>query len=433
MRVSLPDALRHRAFRDLWLGQAISQLGDALYYVGFIFMVKKVTGSDAMVGLAGALETLPYLLLGPYAGVLADRIDRKRIMMVSDLVCGGLLLLLGLSIVAFGRPLIGILLAAPFLISVSRVFFLPAKSAAIPAIVPADELMQANSLSTATESFMPLLGLAFSAAVVSQLYGSSANGFYFSIVGLNALSFLGSAFFIAKLPRVMPDRKAVQGTQVLQDLREGLRYLKTRHELNVLTALLAVLRFSTAPYFIVFMGANDKYLGGRPSTVMWLEGSFFVGMVTSAAVLSRLHPRFPTRWFSLGLGVAGVAIALTAFGSSFIAFLISNLVVGLAVPMADVPVAVYIQTSVPDAFQGRVNAVRDMVAVGSVPVGMIFGGWFVAKTGVFGGYLGMGVAMAVACAVSLFDRRYRNAEMPDTASRPRNPSIPEESLAPAGL
>ena len=66
-----------RAFRDLWIGQAISMLGDSFYYVVNAFMVKKITGSDAMVGYNGALECLPYLLLGPYAGVVADRFEQS--------------------------------------------------------------------------------------------------------------------------------------------------------------------------------------------------------------------------------------------------------------------------------------------------------------------------------------------------------------------
>jgi len=413
VRLPFPDALRNRAFRDLWLGQAISQLGDALYYVGFMFMVKKITGSDAMVGVVGALETIPYLLFGPYAGVQADRLDRKRIMMTSDLVCGAFLLLFGLSILVFGRPLLPILLAAPFMISTARVFFMPAKSAAIPALVPPAGLMKANALSMTTQSFMPLLGLAFSAAVLSQLYSLSASGFYFSVVGLNAISFLGSAFYIARLPKVMPDRTDVHETHVLSDLKEGIRYLKTRHDLNVLTALLAVFRLSTAPFFVVYLAANDKYLGGRPSTVMWMEGSFFLGMVVSGAFLGSLRPRYPTRWFSFGLGAVGATVGAMAFFPNFTAYMVLNLIAGLAVPLADIPIIAYLQTSVPDAYRGRVNAVRDMVATGVMPIGMIGGGLLVSKVGIFGGWLGMGTGMVVACSVGMLDRRYRNVVMPE--------------------
>lgn len=92
--------LRIPAFRNLWLGQAISQIGDALYYVAFMFMVKKITGQNAMVGYIGAVEVLPYFIFGPFTGVLADRIDRRKILLWSDLLCG--ILLLGLALSACG-------------------------------------------------------------------------------------------------------------------------------------------------------------------------------------------------------------------------------------------------------------------------------------------------------------------------------------------
>ena len=116
------DVLRIRPFRNLWLGQSISQIGDSLYYVAFMFMVKKVTGSSAMVGYTGALELAPYLLIGPYAGVLADRLDRRAIMLASDLLSA--LVLLGFSsvlIAGIAPPAWSILVLA-FMLSAVRCF-----------------------------------------------------------------------------------------------------------------------------------------------------------------------------------------------------------------------------------------------------------------------------------------------------------------------
>src|SRR5688500_12870764 len=82
------DILAIKAFRNLWLGQAISQIGDAFYYASFMFMVEHITNSKPMVGYVGAAEALPFLLFGPYAGVVADRIDRRKIMLLSDIISG---------------------------------------------------------------------------------------------------------------------------------------------------------------------------------------------------------------------------------------------------------------------------------------------------------------------------------------------------------
>src|ERR1700678_2005521 len=102
--MSYSQILRIPAFRNLWLGQAVSQLGDAFYYVSFMFMVQKVTGSIAMVGYVGACETVPYLLFSLYGGVVADRLDRKRIMLWSDLLSGLALCLLAALVLVLGKP-----------------------------------------------------------------------------------------------------------------------------------------------------------------------------------------------------------------------------------------------------------------------------------------------------------------------------------------
>src|SRR5512141_456562 len=98
----LRQLLQYRAFRNLWLGQAISQLGDSIYYVAFMFMAQSVTGSFAMVGYVGAMEMLPYMLFGPYAGVLADRMDRRKVMLYSDLASAAFLLGFAVLVSAFG-------------------------------------------------------------------------------------------------------------------------------------------------------------------------------------------------------------------------------------------------------------------------------------------------------------------------------------------
>ena len=155
------------AFRNLWLGQSISQLGDALYYVVFMFMVGKVTGSIAMVGYVGALETIPFFLFSAYSGVLADRIDRKKIMLVSDLICGGILAAFAAAAYFNPKPHIAVIGAIAFALSTIRVFFWPAKNASIPRLVPPEMVMEANALSSITHNLMFLAGLGFSASVLT--------------------------------------------------------------------------------------------------------------------------------------------------------------------------------------------------------------------------------------------------------------------------
>ena len=195
-RFRLPglEILEIRAFRRLWVGQAVSQFGDALYTLLFLFMVDKLTGKAAMVGYVGALEAAPFLLFGPYAGVLADRLDRRRIMLFADLVSA--LVLAGLCVVllVYPKPHVGVIFAAAFLLSTVNAFFAPAKSAAIPALVPAERLMEANALSAATQHLMPLLGLGISGVGLGLLYALYPNLFFCGRRGgeCSLVSLLGS-------------------------------------------------------------------------------------------------------------------------------------------------------------------------------------------------------------------------------------------------
>lgn len=428
----LPAILRLDAFRNLWLGQAISQLGDAFYYVAFMYMVQKVTGSGAWVGAVGALESLPFLIFGPYAGVVADRIDRRRIMLVSDLVSGATLLLFGLSILAFGKPMLWTLLAVPFILSTVRVFFMPAKSAAIPTVVPNEELTRANALSMTTQNLMPLMGLALSAGILGLLYKLSPTFFYISIAVVNSFSFLGSAVFIRRLPELLPARKGGEPTHAIADLKEGVAYLRQRHDLKVFTALLTVFRLFVAPFFVVYLAANDQWFGGKPETITWFEFSFFAGMVTGSAFAGRIPVLHPTRWFGACLAVVGLSVGAMAFSPSIGLFVLWNVIAGLVIPLGDIPMMTYMQRSVPDAFRGRVSAVRDMIATGIMPIGMSLAGVMVDKAGLVVSFLIMGGGMTLACLYGFLDSRYRNVTTPEEAVDKPAETSPEPSVAALG-
>jgi MFS family permease len=407
----LPSVLRIPSFRALWLGQAISQLGDAFYYVIFMFMVSKITGSLVMVGYVGALETLPFLLFGPYAGVLADRIDRRRIMLASDLLSGLFLSMLAVTIAVSGKPPVWCLLVTPFMLSSVRCFFAPAKSAAIPSLVPIERVLEANAISSTTQTVMPLISLSLSASVLSLLYTLSPLWFYLSAVSINATSFLVSAAFISRLPEVRPHREDAHEAHPFTDFKLGLYYIWGRHELKVLTALLTVFRLSVAPFFVVYLAANAKWFGGKPQSLVWFEFSFFLGMVVSSAAMTRQKPARPLYWFASGLAVCGISVGAMAVVPTYWNFIFCNVVAGLAIPAADIPVMTYLQVSVPDAFRGRVNSVREMISMGVMPVGSVFAGFMVARFGLAIAFYAMGIGMVGGCLFGLLDGRFRNARL----------------------
>ena len=405
--------LRYKPFKNLWLGQAISQLGDAFYFIVFMFLTQQATGSEAQVGVVGAAETIPYLLFGAQAGVVADRFDRRRTMLLSDLGSGLVLAFFAAALALGFRPGLFSLVLTTFTLSTMRVFFNPAKSAAIPRLVPEEEVMAANALSTSTMNVMQLLGLSLSGGVVAVLYALSPSGFYAGAMGLNALSFGLSAWFILRLPKIEPEAR--HDLHAWADFREGLRYVAGRHELKAMIAMLAAFRLFVAPFFVFYLAANRQWFGNRPANLLWMEFAFFLGMLASSAAMARARPVHPGAWFCTGLAVVGVAVGAMAFSRTFLLMAGWNVVAGLAVPAADLPINTYLQTSVPDAFRGRVAAVQNGIATGAMPVGMALGGVLSERLGIAGGFLTMGAGMTLACLLGLADRRFRGVRMPAAA------------------
>jgi DHA3 family macrolide efflux protein-like MFS transporter len=135
-------------------------------------------------------------------------------------------------------------------------------------------------------------------------------------------------------------------------------------------------------FCVVYLAANDQWFGGKPGTIAWFEFSFFTGMVVATMFAGRMNPKRPARWFCWGLGFVGITVAAMAFSPHFWLFILWNVLAGLAVPIADIPIVTYLQKSVPDAYRGRVNAVRDMVATGVMPIGMGLAGILVKQAGI---------------------------------------------------
>jgi len=448
------EVLSIPAFRRLWLGQAISQFGDAFYYLIFVFMVNQITGDPAMVGYVGALQAIPFLLLGPYAGVIADRVDRRLVMLASDLASAALLLALAAWLVFDPEPPVAVLMPTAFLLSLVATFFMPAKSAAIPALVPPGLLLQANSLSSATQNVMPLIGVGLSGGVLAAVYKLFPRAFFLTAVLVNAASFLASAWYVARLPRILPERdKPASGAWT--EFAEGLRLVRSDRVLALVLAIGFLVNLAVAPFFVVYVTVNTEWFGvpvspeagwtlaglkaalgalpacGPPAGPLgrvlapgqyWVlaafEGGFMLGMVLGSVLVGRLRVRRPGIAQVLGTAGCGLTIVAMAFSPTFWAFWFWNFLAGIVLPLAWLPMNTYIQLILPDAFRGRVNSVFAMASFAAMPLGMSAAGLLVARFGPEAMFLMMGAAMFLFVVPMLADRQFRGATMPEGSAAP---------------
>lgn len=185
--VSLSDYRRlllgNRNFRRLWLAQIVSEIGDWLYIVAIYTLLLDLTGSAKSIGLAVVLQVLPQCFIAPLAGVVNDRVSRRRVMIAADLARAVIVLAMLLVTRAHIVPLIYLLL---LLETLMWAFFEPGRSALVPNITTGEELVAANTLSAMTWSFNLALGSGLG-GVIAAFFGRDA------VFVLNSLSFLASA------------------------------------------------------------------------------------------------------------------------------------------------------------------------------------------------------------------------------------------------
>ena len=219
----------NRNFRLLFLGQAISQLGDWFNSVAVFALLLDLTGSATAVAWMMIVQFLPMAIVGPLAGVVVDRVDRKRLMIAADLFRG--VMILGLLLVRH-REEVWIAYVVTAVCVSAQGFFEPARTATIPNVTSADELMPANALSSAMWSAM----LAAGASVGGLVTALSGRNVAFI---LNAASFFASAIFISQTrfnstpPKVV--RPAGLATMTgMPDLIEGIRYVRSKSHVAAL-------------------------------------------------------------------------------------------------------------------------------------------------------------------------------------------------------
>src|SRR5215210_5415674 len=213
----------NRDFRMLWLGQVVSQLGDWFDTIALFTLVLRLTGSGKAVGLVLVARFLPSVVLGPLSGVLADRFNRRHIMIASD--ASRALVVLGFLFVRSPEQVWLVYLLTVLQLAFSA-FFEPARSAALPSLVAARDLVTANSLSSVTWSAMLTLGAAVGGPVTGW-FGTDA------AFVTDSLTYLLSAVLVWRMR--LPPRPAREKRRLtlgkalgLTDTAEGLRYVRGR-------------------------------------------------------------------------------------------------------------------------------------------------------------------------------------------------------------
>lgn len=358
------------AFRRLWLANALSTVGDRVHQVALTWWTLATTGSMALTGAMLVATTLPAVLLGPVAGTLADRWPRRRLMIGCDLARA--LLVAGLTALALAGSLAPTtLLVASALLATFTTLFTPASFAVVPAVVPANGIMQATAWMEGTGQAAGVVGPALGGVITAAIGASGA-------FGVNAASFLASALLIAASQ--IPDAaRGAEPEPFLASMRGGLRVLKERPAIAASLAGFAVVNlFTTAvlllmPYFsmkVFFVGATG--LGA-------MEAALCVGMVLASIGMGRLgEVRRRALWVCGGLAGVGLAIVAMGLWPLYPVHLAALAAAGLSMGAVNVVMLAFFQASVPPTELGRFFGLLTSLTMGLMP--LAYGGYGILVT-----------------------------------------------------
>jgi MFS family permease len=357
------------AYWKLWSASAVSNLADGIFWIALPLLALRLTDSPALVAGVVFASRLPWLLFALVAGALADRLDRRRTMILVDLVRVGLLGSLSAAIL-LDVATIPMLYIVAFALGVFETLFDTSAQSIMPSIVPRSRLSLANGRLYAAELTMnqfvgPPLGGLLAAVAIGAAFGTSAVAYL--LAALVLLSITGSFRPVREGPPARLDR----------EIAEGLRYLVGHPLLRTLAVMVGISNLGGAAVFAIFVlyAVEPGPLGLSEVGFGLLATAGAVGSVAGSLLAPRLEKvAGRANLLAISIAVMAIAAALPAFTTSVLVVAV-GLVLGGMMSMAWNVVTVSLrQRIVPDRLLGRVNAGYRLLAWGTMPLGAALGG-----------------------------------------------------------
>ena len=364
-----------RTTRDralLLTGFTVSTSGDWLYRLALPILVLEITGSAVSTAITYAIEYIPYLVLSMFAGVLADRFDRRQTLVIADLSSSVIMFALSVMVTIFNIHSLPLIYFGAFLVASVRPVYHPAFQGLIPQLTERELLIKTNAQIQSMDSILAFTGPVLGAGIIALFNPEVA-------LWANAVSFSLSALaiWLIRSPR---SRTVRQKVNLLADVREGLHYL--RHDRVTLAGSVLMAGTNVGLYLIQ---ANLIYLltiaNGYSKVVVGLVfGANGLGAVVGAALAPAIGRRFAAgHIISIAMLVAGTATVLLALPTGVAGFMLGWGAVGIATTVIVVTWFTLRQKVVPSELLGRVVATSRMLAYATIPLASVAGGAVLAS------------------------------------------------------
>jgi MFS family permease len=368
----------------LWLAQFVSATGDAVFMPCLVWTATATTHSETWVGFAVFFYTLPYLLVGPFAGAWVDRARHRTVMVLSDLLRAGLLLLLPAAAAALGGMTFGLIVGVGILLATFTTPFAPARDALLPTLIGRGSLARWNAVMQTSQQFAMIVGLCLAGLLVGQSTGADEVGRIERVIQLDGATFVISAALLLMMRLPRREVPVAPRSRLLADVRAGLRYAKgdpVVGALLLLTALDNLAIMGPAVVGAALLINNVFSLGA--AHYAWFEGTMAAGMLLGSILLA-------TRGRRWSMGTV-VLWGITMDGVTYLPFLwipdypLSLAAIGLHgifIPMIVVGRTSLLQRHVPPQMHGKVFALVNFTVLGMTAVSGALCGWIAHVAGV---------------------------------------------------
>jgi DHA3 family macrolide efflux protein-like MFS transporter len=361
-------------FFTIWIGQAFSLLGSQLVQFALVWWLTKTTGSATVLATATLVALLPQVLLGPLAGALVDRWNRRLVMIVADTTIA--LATVGLALLFWSGDIqIWHVYVLMFIRSLAGAFHWPAMQASTSLMVPKEHLPRIQGLNQMLQGGMSILAAPLGALLLEVLpmQGVLAIDVVTALLAVLPLLFIA----VPQPKRSAEDQPHESKPSVWQDLKAGFQYVWSWPGLVMIMIMAAVINLLITPAFSLMPILITKYFNGQALQLAWMESAWGVGMFLGGLILSAWGG-FRRRVFTsllglilMGSGLVGIGLApASAFGLAVACAFFA----GVMNPIVNGPLFAILQSVVEPEMQGRVFTLIMSISAAMTPLGLIIAG-----------------------------------------------------------
>jgi len=359
------ESLSVRNYRLFFMGQVVSWTGTWVQWIAQGWLVLRLTDSGFGLGLVTALQWLPVLLFGAWAGVIADRFDKRRLLIFTNVGSGSLSLVLGIATVA-GFVSLGVIIVIAVLLGVLTAIDNPTRQTFTFEMVGRERLMNAVSLNTATFT-------------TARVIGPAVAGFLIAGVGIGQCFLVNAASFVpVTIALLTMDKSKLVPTAGVErapgQVRDGLRYVRSQPLLRTILIMMAIVGTLQYNFQVILPLLAKDTFGGDATTLGFLGAALGVGMFTGSMTNAAFGRS--SRTVLLGAGtVLGVLSIVVASSPSVLMAAVMMVPLGAASMAFLATINSTLQLNSSDAMRGRVMAIYFVLFLGSTPIGAPIIGW----------------------------------------------------------